>query len=573
MRVLTLCALLLMPAALAAQCPLGRTPETACPEDSPACALYVDADGDGLCDNPWPVDADGEADPAGEGEAASDGGAGADSTEAPVAAPDTTAAEDADGEQSADSEGSQHSEQAADDPAPEADEPEGSEAHQPPEDTGQEQPETAEAEPPEDNGPERAAEEPDEAPEPAAEPFDCPLERGPEEACPEDAPGCNLYADYDGDALCDNAGAQPTAAQDTAPDASADTVVAPTADVAEQGTCPLGRTPETACPEDDALCALYTDQNADGVCDNPFEELSPPMEEFFAESPNTCPLSLKPETACPDSMALCPHWYGAGPGVRCANPSGGKRRDMIVLIALAVLLPVATIVSRHYACRGRNCTRQRNRAHMAVHAVSLMVLGFVVQGCYCPLGAFQYIFLPGGISFLGWMGLAILLLPMVFALFWGRVFCGWVCPMGALQNLLGRIHVPGKPSLPAKLDKAMHYFKYVVLAGLIGYLTAMSHGLLADTGWPALFCRIDPFHTIFSAFLVGVLWVAGLTILLSIFLGRFFCKYLCFYGAALSLLSRLRLWRLLTGPSRLAADAEEEIEIEEKEVEEGLEED
>jgi len=565
MRVLTLCALLLLPAALPAQCPLGRTPEDACPEASPACGLYVDANGEGLCDNPGPAGVEEEAAPTGEGEDGPNAEAGADSTDAPVGTPDTSA--------TVGSHGDHPSEPAADDHGPEAEEPGDSEAQQPPEETGPEQADTAEPETTEDDGPQEAAEETDEAPEPAAEPIDCPLGRGPEEACPEDDPGCTLYADYDGDGLCDNAGPQPAAATaDTLLETAPDTVTAPTADVAEQGTCPLGRTPETACPEEDPLCALYTDRNADGVCDNPFEDLAPPMEEFFAAGPNTCPLSLKPKTACPDSMALCPHWYGAGPGVRCANPSGGKRRDMIVLIALAVLLPMATMISRHYACRGRNCTRQRNRAHMAMHAVSLMVLGFVVQGCYCPLGAFQYLFLPGGISFLGWMGLAILVLPMVFALFWGRVFCGWVCPMGALQNLLGRIHVPGKPSLPKTLDKVLHYFKYVVLVGLIGYLTAVSHGLFGDAGWPAIFCRIDPFHTIFTAFLVGSLWLAAITILLSIFFGRFFCKYLCFYGAALSLLSRVRLWRLLTGPSRVAADAQEEIEMEEKEVEEDPEE-
>ncbi len=401
----------------------------------------------------------------------------------------------------------------------------------------------------------------------AAVSAQCPLGRTPETGCPESEPACALYVDADGDGLCDNPGPQPAAedsavVEDAAPD-SAHTADPPPPDDEQ----PADPHPEE---EPDDRGSTHTGRG-NGSPPQPhrlFVGLPRPPEAVFAGSPNTCPLNLTAAAACPDSQPLCPHWFGSGPGVSCANPTGGKRRELIVLIALAVLLPLSTIVSRHYACRGAKCSRERNRAHMLMHAISLIVLGFVVQGCYCPLGTFQYAFLPGGLAFLGWMGLAILLLPVVFSLFWGRVFCGWVCPMGALQDLLGRIHVPGKPRLPAALDKALHYLKYVVLVGLVAFLSAEASGVLSAGIWPAVFCAVDPFHTIFTGFLVGSLWLAGITILLAIFLGRFFCKYLCFYGALLSLLSRLRLWRLLTGPSRVAADAEDEMQTEEWEVEE-----
>ncbi|MGM0626735.1 MAG: 4Fe-4S binding protein [Candidatus Fermentibacterota bacterium] len=558
MKTLPLLSLLAITAAVSAQCPLGRTPETACPEAEPACALYVDADGDGLCDNPGSQP---EADDTGETAETA-----ADST---VAAPDTTTEEEA-AEPEGEEEQSFPDTTVAEDATPEP-----AAAPDTSSDTGTEP--AAEASVSIPASEEDAASQSDTAAavegrlpadtaSAAGEATDCPLGRTPDEACPESDPLCVLFVDADGDGLCDNPGPQPSDTLDVT--ASEDTSAASSTEQ-EATCCPLGRTPETACPEDEPLCALYVDGNGDGLCDNPFAGLTQPVCSVFVATPNTCPLYLNAESACPDSMALCPHWYGTGPGVRCANPTGGKRRDMIVLITLAALLPLATIISRHYACRGRKCSRERDRAHMIMHVLSLIVLGFVVQGCYCPLGAFQYLFLPGGLKFLGWMGLAILLLPMVFALFWGRVFCGWVCPLGALQDLLGRIHVPGKPSLPAWLDKSLHYLKYVVLAGLVAYLTAAAHGSFAEGSWPAVFCRIDPFHTIFTGFLVGLLWLAVLTIVLSILLGRFFCKYLCFYGALLSLLSRLRLWRLLTGPSRMAADAEEEMETEEREVEEG----
>jgi hypothetical protein len=549
MKILSL-PLLLVTAVGLAPCPLGRTPETACPESAPACDLYTDEDGDGLCDNPGPQPEAGDS--VGTAETAADT---TPEEEAPEpeedqeqAFADTTVTEGIvrdppDTASSQDYEPEPVPETPQADPLPDAD--------------ASPEPETIPV-------PEDAA--PPDTTSAGGEVTDCPLDRAPETACPETEPLCALYVDVTGDGLCDNPGPQPTDTLDVT--ASEDTAAASAAGP-EVTCCPLGKTPETACPQDNPLCALYVDGNGDDLCDNPSVGLTQPVCSVFVATPNTCPLYLNAESACPDSMALCPHWYGSGPGVKCANPTGGKRRDMIILIALAVLLPLSTIISRHYACRRRRCAGERDRAHMIMHVISLVVLGFVVQGCYCPLGAFQYAFLPGGLEFLGWMGLAILLLPMVFALFWGRVFCGWVCPFGALQNLLGRIHVPGKPSLPTKIDKPLHYLKYVVLAGLVAYLTAVSHGAFAEGSWPALFCRIDPFHTIFSGFLVGLVWLAVLTLVLSILLGRFFCKYLCFYGALLSLLSRLRLWRLLTGPSRVAADAEEEMETEEREVEEG----
>ena len=556
MKFLPLAVCTILASAALAQCPLGRTPETACPESDPACALYVDADGDGLCDNPGPQP---ESTPPEES-----------STEA-----DSTTVTADDAEEPAEEESAPQDSVEVALPAPERSAPE-TEADNPdlPEESDTDQAPALTEETPDPvthqfGVPEDAAAAEQEADSLYSDAegtvvSSCPLGRAPLQACPEESPLCALYVDADGDLLCDNPGPQP--ADSTS--AAEDSLGAEGQSLPGATCCPLGRAPEEACPEESPLCALYQDVDGNLLCDNPFSGISQEVCSIFVATPNTCPLYLNAQSACPDSMALCPHWYGVGPGVSCANPTGGKRRDMIVLMALAVLLPLSTIISRHYACRGRKCTKERDRAHVVMHAISLIILGFVVQGCYCPLGTFQYLFLPGGLAFLGWMGLAILLLPVVFALFWGRVFCGWVCPMGALQEILSRIHVPGKPRLPVKLDKLLHYLKYLVLAGLVALLTLLAHGSFYEGHWPALFCSIDPFHTIFTFFLVGSLWLAGLTVLLSILLGRFFCKYLCFYGALLSLLSRLRLWRLITGPSKVAADAEEEMETEEREVEE-----
>jgi len=51
----------------------------------------------------------------------------------------------------------------------------------------------------------------------------------------------------------------------------------------------------------------------------------------------------------------------------------------------------------------------------------------------------------------------------------------------------------------------------------------------------------------FTLFLSGSLVIAGITMILAIFVRRFFCRYLCFYGAALYLFSKLRLWSRIKG--------------------------
>jgi len=73
---------------------------------------------------------------------------------------------------------------------------------------------------------------------------------------------------------------------------------------------------------------------------------------------------------------------------------------------------------------------------------------------------------------------------------------------------------------------------------------------------------VDPFHTIFTLFLSGSLIVAGVTILLAIFIRRFFCRYLCFYGAALAIFSRLALWSRISGTREKLPETDSDEEFE-----------
>ncbi len=127
-------------------------------------------------------------------------------------------------------------------------------------------------------------------------------------------------------------------------------------------------------------------------------------------------------------------------------------------------------------------------------------------------------------------------------LLWGRgVYCGWLCPFGALQELLHklaqRLAIP-EYRLPGVLHERLTALKYVIFVALFGLS-------LQSIGYAAKAAEVEPFKTaIVLHFNRGgvFFWYAAGLLLIGLFIRKFFCKYLCPLGAALAIPAPLRIF-------------------------------
>lgn len=127
-----------------------------------------------------------------------------------------------------------------------------------------------------------------------------------------------------------------------------------------------------------------------------------------------------------------------------------------------------------------------------------------------------------------WGGL-LALAPILLTLLKGRFFCGWICPLGALIDLID--HVSGAKVRAKDLARV----KYHLLFFVLGAAAAGAAGLwlIDPLNWAARLVSVLPglfFHSVVFASIVVLLFLIGF------FLGkRGFCRVICPLGAILGL--------------------------------------
>ena len=209
-------------------------------------------------------------------------------------------------------------------------------------------------------------------------------------------------------------------------------------------------------------------------------------------------------------------------------------------------------------------SRRRTQVFFAV-ATFLIGLRHVMPGegstggsfdAFCPMGGIEtlwrYVVSGKTLRATNLLNFAILLGVVGVGLVAGRAFCGWMCPLGTMQDMLagwarrlsgGKRRIRGKRSkarfpmqVPPRIDRWARYLKYVVLAGVLVASTM--------TLYPPLY-SFCPARAVFSLHLTPLLASVLVTfVITSMLVQRFWCKYLCPLGAALSIFNKFAPLRI-----------------------------
>ena len=188
---------------------------------------------------------------------------------------------------------------------------------------------------------------------------------------------------------------------------------------------------------------------------------------------------------------------------------------------------------------------------------AVCVPGFNCYSCpgaagACPLGSIQNALAYSGHR-AGWYVLGII---MIFGLSLGRTICGWLCPLGLIQELLYKIPTPKLKK--SRVTRALSYLKYVILAVFVAAIP-MWYGITHDLAVPG-FCKyICPAGTFEGAMgllsnpknasyfsMLKILFTRKFVIMLvigtaCIFCYRSFCRFICPLGAIYGMFNRLAL--------------------------------
>jgi polyferredoxin len=221
--------------------------------------------------------------------------------------------------------------------------------------------------------------------------------------------------------------------------------------------------------------------------------------------------------------------------------------DMIfelVVISLALLLLTTILFFQDWLVER---TVLFHRLRVGYLLFTVFFIGFYCSAQLSVINLLAFFHSIGG----GFSWDTLLIEPVIFLLWafvaislllWGRgVYCGWLCPFGAAQDLISklatRMGIEGF-RLPQMVHERLWAIKYLILIALVGL--SMDSMVKA-----AVLAEVEPFKTTFILRFARepefVIYAVAL-LLVSAFDSKFYCKYLCPLGAGLSFVTRFRIF-------------------------------
>lgn len=236
-----------------------------------------------------------------------------------------------------------------------------------------------------------------------------------------------------------------------------------------------------------------------------------------------------------------------------------------------------TTIARPQAIKGAIKPRKRGFAALLTHhtfrrltqiGVFAFILGIAIRHlivgetgavvtasweAYCPFGGFETIYkfitTGGNVSHTHLSNVIVLIATLAVALVARNAFCGWICPLGFIQDMVARFSIFIQKKIPAirkgvktlkvkgqklaVLDRPLRFVKYAVLAWSVGGAAYFGFMVFRDADpWAALWGLTE------LSFGFGTV-VLGITLIASLFVERPWCRYACPLGAATGLVGKL----------------------------------
>jgi len=225
-----------------------------------------------------------------------------------------------------------------------------------------------------------------------------------------------------------------------------------------------------------------------------------------------------------------------------------QRKDEIALLLLGLILLLILFINQHFFVLNPD---RFHKIRIAYLLFTITFIGYYAQGQLSIVNVltFQHLMMEGA-------SLAPFLLDPMISILWcfilvslvffGRgLFCGWLCPFGALQELMGifaaKLKIK-KWKVSAKWHNHLQKLKYLLLVILIsGSFFSLTLGTTLS--------ELEPFKTSITLYFIRewqyVLY-ALILILMAMKIHKFYCRYLCPLGAFFALLGAFPIFNWLT---------------------------
>lgn len=169
----------------------------------------------------------------------------------------------------------------------------------------------------------------------------------------------------------------------------------------------------------------------------------------------------------------------------------------------------------------------------------------------CPFGGVEtlYQYIAGG-EYLKRTNVSNFILlggTILLALLLGRIFCGWICMFGWIQEIpakLGKWIFKKRFTIPSAIDKPLRYLKYVVLIASVYFTWKLADLVISPYDPFAAYAHLPAgLASVSEENLIGLIILFG-TFILSFFYDRVFCKYLCPMGAFLAIIYKVTNYKI-----------------------------